>query len=96
MWDLKCAIMPVKCGATGIVTKDVKKNAESVPGKHSVESLQMVVVLGTSLLLWEVLQSETLRMSGGRCCWFKRSAREIRHVSRDKMVIIIIIGRKGM
>jgi hypothetical protein len=27
-------IMPVIIGATGIVTKDLKKTSESIPGKH--------------------------------------------------------------
>jgi hypothetical protein len=58
MWDIKCVIMLVIFGATGMVTKDVKKNVESVPGRHSLESLQMVVLLGTSLIIRKVLQSE--------------------------------------
>jgi hypothetical protein len=34
MWNLKCTIIPVKIGATGIVTKSLRKNLEAVPGKH--------------------------------------------------------------
>jgi len=34
MWNLKCPIVPVIIGATGIVTRSLKKNLETVPGKH--------------------------------------------------------------
>jgi hypothetical protein len=40
MWNLKCVIMPVIIGATGIVTRSLWKNLEAVPGKHSIDSLQ--------------------------------------------------------
>jgi hypothetical protein len=52
-------IMPVIIGATGIVTKDLKKNSESVPVKHSVESLQKTAILGTSHIIRKVLQCES-------------------------------------
>jgi len=37
MWNLKCAIIPVIIGATGIVSKCLRKNLEPVPGKHSID-----------------------------------------------------------
>jgi hypothetical protein len=40
MWNLKCTIIPVVIGATGIVTRSLRKNLETVPGKHSIDSLQ--------------------------------------------------------
>ena len=48
MWNLKCTIIPVIIGATGIVTRRLKENLEAVPGKHSIDSLQKTAVLGTS------------------------------------------------
>ena len=33
MWNLKCTIVPVIIGATGIVTRSLKKNVEAVPRK---------------------------------------------------------------
>jgi hypothetical protein len=33
MWNLKCMIIPVIIGATGIVTRSLRKNLEAVPGK---------------------------------------------------------------
>jgi hypothetical protein len=46
-------------GATGIVTKDLKKGLEAIPGKHSIDSSQKTAILGTSHIRREVLQSET-------------------------------------
>jgi hypothetical protein len=33
MWNLQCTIIPIVIGATGIVTRSLKKNLEAVPGK---------------------------------------------------------------
>ena len=59
MWNLKCMIIPVIIGATGIVTRSLKKNLEAVPGKHSIHSLQKTAILGTSHIIQKVLQCET-------------------------------------
>jgi len=40
MGNLKCTIIPVIIGATGIVTRSLRNNLEAVPGKHSIDSLQ--------------------------------------------------------
>ena len=58
MWNLKCTIVPVIIGATGIVTRSLKKNLETVPGKHSIDSLQKTAVLGTAHTIRKVLQCE--------------------------------------
>jgi hypothetical protein len=39
MWNMKYFVIPVIIGATGIVTKVLKKNLETIPGKHSIDSL---------------------------------------------------------
>ena len=44
--------------ATGIVTRSLRKNLESVPGKHSVDSVQKTAVLETSHIMRKVLQCE--------------------------------------
>jgi hypothetical protein len=59
MWNLKCTIIPVIIGATGIVTKSLRKNLEAIPRKHSIDSLQKTAILGTSHIIWKVLQCET-------------------------------------
>jgi hypothetical protein len=45
--------------AGGLVTKDLEKSLETVPGKRSIDSLQKTAVLGASHVMWKVLQSET-------------------------------------
>ena len=58
MWNLKCTIIPIIIGATGIVMRSLRKNVEAVPGKHSIDSLQKTAILGTSHIIRKVLQCE--------------------------------------
>jgi hypothetical protein len=59
MWNLKCTTIPVIIGATGILTKNIRKNLEDIPGKYSIDSLNKTAVLGTSHIIRKVLQCET-------------------------------------
>ena len=56
-WNLKCTIVPVIIGANGIITRRLKKNFETIPGKH-LDSLQKTAILGTSHIIRKVLQCE--------------------------------------
>jgi hypothetical protein len=58
MWNLKCTIIPVIIGATGIVTRSLRKHLEAVPGKHLIDSLQKTTVLVISHIIRKVLQCE--------------------------------------
>jgi len=58
MWNLKCTVIPVTIGATGIVTRRLRKNLETVPGNNSIDSLQKTAILGTSHVIRKVLQCE--------------------------------------
>jgi len=58
MWNLKYTIVPLIIGATGIVTRSLKKNLETMPGNHSIDSLQKTAILGTSHIIRKVLQCE--------------------------------------
>ena len=58
MWNLQCTIVPVIIGATGIVTRSLKKNFETIIGKHSIDSLQKTAILGTAHTIRKVLQCE--------------------------------------
>ena len=40
------------------VTRSLRKHLESVPGKHSIDSLQKTAILGTSHIIRKVLQCE--------------------------------------
>jgi hypothetical protein len=57
--NLKCTVIAVIIGATGIVTRSLRKNMETVPGKHSIDSLQKTAILGISHIIRKVLQCET-------------------------------------
>ena len=59
MWNLKCTIVTVKIVATGIVTRSLNKNLETIPGKHSINALEKTAILETSHIIWKVLQCET-------------------------------------
>jgi hypothetical protein len=39
MWNMKCFVIPVITEATGIVTRGLKRYPETIPGKHSIDSL---------------------------------------------------------
>ena len=58
MWNLKCTIVQVIIGATGIVTRSLQKNLETAAGKHSIDSLQKTAILGTAHTIRKVLQCE--------------------------------------
>ena len=51
-------IIPVIIGATGIVTRSLRKHLEAVPRKHSIDSLQKTAILRTSHIIRKVLQCE--------------------------------------
>ena len=76
-------IIPVITGATGLVTKGLKKDLEAVPVDRSIDSPQKTAVLGTAHIIWKVLQTETGSLSGGDHRWFKRSTRKKRPVTRE-------------
>ena len=84
MWNMKCTIIPVIIGATGIVTRSLRKNyLEAIPGKHWIDSLHRTATLGTSHIIREVLQGETCGLSGGDHRCFKGSTRKTSPVTRD-------------
>ena len=56
--NLKYTITPVIIGATGIVTRSLRKNLQAVTGKYSIDSLQKAAILGTSHIMRKVLQCE--------------------------------------
>jgi hypothetical protein len=72
---MKCFVIPVIIRATGIVSKSLQKYLETIPGQHSIDSLQKTVILRTSHIIRKVLSS----LSGGVHHWLKRrSTREER------------------
>jgi hypothetical protein len=47
MWNMKFFVIPVIIEATGIVSKSLQKYLETIPGQHSIDSLQKTAILGT-------------------------------------------------
>jgi hypothetical protein len=72
-------LAPVITGATGILTKDLKKNVDALTGKHSIESLQKTAihVLGTLHTVRGGLRSEPearaveIAVGAGEVTWKK-------------------------
>jgi hypothetical protein len=58
MWNLKCTIIAVIIGATGIIKRSFWKNLEDIRRKYSTDSLQKTAILGTSHVIRKVLQCE--------------------------------------
>ena len=58
MWNLKCTIIPIIIGPTGIVMRSLRKNLEAVPRKHSIDSLEKTAIPGTSHIIRKVLQCD--------------------------------------
>jgi hypothetical protein len=59
MWNMKCFVIPVIIGATGIVSRSLQKYLETILGQHSTDSVQKTAILGTSHIIRKVLQAET-------------------------------------
>jgi predicted homoserine dehydrogenase-like protein len=59
VWNLKCKVVPVIIGATGVAAKGLKTNLEAIPGKHSIDFVEKTAILGTSPVIWQVLRAET-------------------------------------
>jgi hypothetical protein len=39
MWNMKCFVIPVIIGATGIVSKSLQKYLETIPEQHSIDGM---------------------------------------------------------
>jgi hypothetical protein len=55
MWNVKTNVIPVIIGATGTISKSLRKYLSNVPGNHEVKELQKTAILGTEHMLRKVL-----------------------------------------
>jgi hypothetical protein len=55
MWNVKTRVIPVVIGATGTISKLVRKYVSIVRGNHEVKELQKTAILGTAHILRKVL-----------------------------------------
>jgi hypothetical protein len=45
LWNLKCTIIPIITGATGIVKRSLRKDLGAVPGNNLIDSLKKTAIL---------------------------------------------------
>jgi hypothetical protein len=55
MWNVKKRVIPVVTGATGTISKSVRKYVSNIPGNHDVKELQKTAIFGTAHMLQKVL-----------------------------------------
>jgi hypothetical protein len=55
MWNAKTRVIPVIIGATGTISKSLRKYVSTIPGNHEVKALQKTAILGTAHRLRKVL-----------------------------------------
>jgi len=55
MWNVKTMVIPVIIGATGNISKSIRKYVSNIPGNHEVKELQKTAIFGTAHVLREVL-----------------------------------------
>ena len=55
MLNVKTTAIPVIIGATGTISKSLRKYVGNVPGSHEVREVQKTAILGTAHILREVL-----------------------------------------
>jgi len=51
MWNVKTKVIPVIKGATGTISKLLRKYVSNIPGSHEVKELQKRAMLGTAHIL---------------------------------------------
>ena len=55
MWNVKAKVIPVIAGATGTISKSLRRYLNNVPGKHEIKELQKTDILSTAHILRKVL-----------------------------------------
>ena len=51
MWNINARVIPVITGATGTISKSLRKYVSDIPGNHDVKELQKTATLGTAHIL---------------------------------------------
>jgi hypothetical protein len=48
MWNVKTKVIPVITGATGTISKSLRKYLNNIPGSHDIKKLLKRAILGTA------------------------------------------------
>jgi hypothetical protein len=51
MWNVKAKVIPVITGATGTISKSLRKHMSNITGNHDVRELEETAILGTAHIL---------------------------------------------
>ena len=54
MWNVETNVIPVIIGATGTISKSLRKHVSNTPGKREVKDQQKTAILGTAHILRKV------------------------------------------
>jgi hypothetical protein len=63
MWNVNTKVIPVIIGASGSISKSLRKHLSKILGKQEIKELQNTAILGTALILQEVLCKSTQCLS---------------------------------
>jgi hypothetical protein len=55
MWNIKTRVIPIITGATGTISKSVRKYVSNIPGNNEVREIQKKAILGTAHIIRKVL-----------------------------------------
>jgi hypothetical protein len=55
MWNVKTGLITVTIGATGTISKSIRKCVSTIPGNYDFRELQKTAILGTAHRLRKVL-----------------------------------------
>jgi hypothetical protein len=92
MWNMKCFVIPVIIGATGIVTKGLKKYLETIPGKHSIDSIQKNSCTRNITYYKESATIRNLKPEWWGSPLVQEEEYQGKPVTREEIIIIIIIN----
>jgi hypothetical protein len=69
-WNVQTKVIPVIIGATGTISKSLRKYLSNITGKHDIKELQKTAILGTAHVLREVLmyKYKTFNMGNNITC----------------------------
>jgi hypothetical protein len=91
MWNMKCFVIPVIIGATGIVTRGIKKYLETIPGKHSIESLQKNSCTRNITHYKESATIRNLKLEWWSSLLVQEEKYQEKLVKREEIIIILAI-----
>jgi len=55
LWNVKTRVIQVITGATGTISKSLRKYVSDIPGNYDVQELQKTAILGTAHILRKVI-----------------------------------------